>query len=198
MRWGVEDMTTSRDLRALLTEVLAKHGFTGDGRIWTRRTPGLRWIVELDRSPYAEKFSIEIGASLPRLVTGAEPVRASFCPLLVHLENLPLADPAEVPDPRLADFRTAVIAGLDLTADMSDEARTALVTSIAETLGTYLQRVSTEDDLRAQYRAGHFRSAALEKGFRRVLDPGLAPPVPSAPSAPSAQPGSRPESGPQS
>lgn len=161
---------TGRDLRALITRVLAEHGFTKDGRIWKRKATGLSWIVELDRSRYGERFSVEIGASPLRSGAGREPVRASFCTFLVHLENLPLTDPGEVPDPRMADFRTAVIAGFDLTVDMADGARTALLTSILETLGGYLMRVNTEDDLRARYRAGDFASAAIEKGLRRVLD----------------------------
>lgn len=178
-RGRVQDMMTSGGLRALITRVLARYGFTKYGRIWTRRTPELSWIAELDRSPYAERFSIEIGASPLRLVTRREPVRASFCTFLIHLENLPLTDPEEVPDPRMADFRTAVIAGFDLTVDMPDNARTALLTSILETLGGYLSRVNTEADLRARYRAGDFTSAAIEKGLRRILDSGLLPPASS-------------------
>jgi hypothetical protein len=166
---------TSRNLRALITEVLARYGFDQDGRIWTRRTPELTWIVGLDRSPYAERFSIEIGASPLRLMTGREPVGASFCALLIHLENLPLPDPKEVPDPRMADFRTAVVAGFDLTIEMPDNVRTALLTSILETLGGYLGRVNTEDDLRARYRAGDFRSAAIDKRLRPLLDSGSEP-----------------------
>jgi hypothetical protein len=164
-------VTTSRDLRALITGALSRHGFTKDGRVWRKRTGELSWIVELDRSPYGDKFSIEIGASVPRLLTGPEPSRASNCKFLIHLENLPLTAPAEVPDPRLDDFRSAVVAGFDLTLDMPDDARAALLTSILDTLGRYLGGINTEDDLRARYRAGDFKSAAIEKGFRAaVLD----------------------------
>jgi hypothetical protein len=45
------------------------------------------------------------------------------CNFLIHLENLPLAPPDEVPDPRLDDFRSAVVAGFDLTLDVPDGAR---------------------------------------------------------------------------
>jgi hypothetical protein len=169
-RERVPDMITSRDLRALVTGVLSRHGFTKDGRVWRKRTHELSWIVELDRSPRAERFSIEIGASLLRLLTGQEPDRASLCKFLIHLENLPLAAPAEVPDPRLADFRSAVVAGFDPAVDIPDEARRELLTSVLDALGRYLGAIDTEDDLRAGYRAGDFKSAAIEKGLRPVLD----------------------------
>jgi hypothetical protein len=162
-------VTTSRDLRALVTGVLSRHGFTRDGRVWRKRTGELSWIVELDRSPYGAKYSIETGASLPRLLTGPEPSRASNGRFLIHLENLPLAAPPEVPDPRLDDFRSATVAGFDLTVDMPDDARTALLTSILDALGRYLAGINTEDDLRARYRAGDFKSAFIEKGLRAAV-----------------------------
>jgi hypothetical protein len=60
----VQTMMTSLELRALLKDVMTKAGFVKQGPAWVRSTDELLWMVQLDRSPYGERFSLDIGTSL--------------------------------------------------------------------------------------------------------------------------------------
>lgn len=162
-------MSTSDELRALLKRTLAESGFTRQGQAWVRRSSELIWIIEIDRSPYADRFSLDIGVSLLRLLAGDAPAKANDCQILLHLENLRLSIPVQVPDARLSDFHSVAKAAFDLTVDMEDEERTLLIEAIIGALTGYTRNISDETDLRSRYNAGDFMSAFIRKDVKRVL-----------------------------
>src|SRR6476620_7321726 len=99
-------MMTSYELHSLLREEMKKAGFVKRARTWFRGTSELLWIAQLDKSPYAERFSLDIGAALLQGSAGSPPVKAGDCPILMHLENLPLAISRQLSDARFSDFRS--------------------------------------------------------------------------------------------
>jgi hypothetical protein len=162
-------MMTSNELRALLKRALAESGFTRQGEVWLRRSSELIWIIEIDRSPYADRFSLDMGVSLLRLLAGGVPAKANDCQILLHLENLRLSIPVQAPDARLSDFHSVAKAAFDLTVDMEDEERTLLIEAIIGALTGYIRNISDEIDLRSRYDAGDFMSAFIRKDVKRVL-----------------------------
>jgi hypothetical protein len=87
----------------------------------------------------------------------------------VHLENLPLAAPWQIPDIRLNDFRSAAILAIDLTCDMKHDERRNLIASVIEALGKYITEVDDNQSLSARYRAGDLKSAFIRKDVKRLL-----------------------------
>ena len=162
-------MITGREIRAALNATFAESGFVRQRRTWSRRSKELVWLVQLDRSPYKEGYGLEIGVYILRHVTGTEPTTANDCPIIVYLENLPLATPVEIEGTRLGDFRSAAIAVLDLTRDMGDEDRKRLLTTILVEVSEYIAMVDSEEMLRVRYEAGDFRSAFIRKDVKRIL-----------------------------
>ena len=65
LRGHLQAMTTSGDLTALLKNVLAEFGFAKHGQVWVRRSGELVWIIQLERSPYGKRFSLDIGVQEP-------------------------------------------------------------------------------------------------------------------------------------
>jgi hypothetical protein len=165
----VQTMMTSLELRALLKDVMTKAGFVKQGPAWVKSTDELLWMVQLDRSPYGERFSLDIGASLLSFSGTTAPVKVNDCPILIHLENLPLTAPLEVQDPRFSDFRSATIRAFDLTHELEDEERKQSLTSIVEALGAYIRGIENKRDLRVRYEAGDFRSALIRKDVKQQL-----------------------------
>src|ERR1700753_3331442 len=106
-------MMTSYELRALLREEMAKAGFVKHAKAWFRSVGELIWLVQLDRSPHGQRYSIDIGVFIPGDSSGAVPDKAGDCPILMHLENLPLTASRQIEDARFNDFRSSVILGLD-------------------------------------------------------------------------------------
>jgi hypothetical protein len=162
-------MMTSYELHSLLREEMKKAGFVKRARTWVRGTSELLWIAQLDKSPYAERFSLDIGAALLRDSAGSPPVKAGDCPILMHLENLPLAISRQLSDARFSDFRSAVVIGFDLASKMEDKERERLIMSVIEALGKYIGEISTVRDLRARYRAGDLDSAFVRKDVGQLL-----------------------------
>src|ERR1700730_14700978 len=111
-RGCVQTMMTSYELHALLREEMAKVGFIKQGRTWLRSTDELLWLVQLDRSPHGQRFSLDIGVALLGGPGNAVPDKAGDCPILVHLENLPLVASRQISDARFSDFRSSVVLGL--------------------------------------------------------------------------------------
>jgi hypothetical protein len=162
-------MMTSYELHSLLRDEMAKAGFVKQARAWLRRTNELLWIVQLDRSPYGQRFSLDIGASLPQSSGISPPVKAGDCPILMHLENLPLVASRQIRDARFSDFRSAVTIGFDLAYDMENEERRQLIRSIIEALGKYISEIEEVRDLRVRYQAGDLNSAFIRKDVRQLL-----------------------------
>jgi hypothetical protein len=162
-------MMTSYELHVLLRDVMAKEGFVKQGPTWVSSTDELLWIVQLGRSPYGERFSLDIGVAPLRITTNAALARPSDCPILMHLENLSLTLPSQVQDTRFSDFRSAAIVGFDLTREMDAEKRRQLVTSIIEALSNYIKSIVNERDLRDRYEAGDFKSALIRKDVKQLL-----------------------------
>src|SRR5437879_3555614 len=122
-------MMTTYELRSLLRGEMANAGFVRHAGGWTRKAGDLLWIVQLDRSPYGQRFSIDIGVALIGDSGEPVPTEANDCPILMHLENLPLTGGRQIRDARFNDFRTTVIIGFDLTSDIEDEERRQLISS---------------------------------------------------------------------
>jgi hypothetical protein len=168
-RGCVQAVITSYELHALLKEEMAKVGFVKQGRTWLRSTAELLWLVQLDRSPYGQRFSLDIGVALLKNSKDAAPAKAGDCPILVHLENLPLAARRQAHDARFNDFRSAVIQGFDLSYDLENEEQRQPITSVIGALGKYISEIDDIRGLRARYQAGDLKSAFIRKDMRQLL-----------------------------
>lgn len=160
---------SSFELRALLKRLMLEAGFAKDSQSWVWRSSELVWLVNLDRSPYRDSFSLVIGIFPFALDVDSAPVKANDCPIMIHLQNLPLTPPRELWDARLDDFGSIVITSLDLDTAMDDEKREKLLTSIIAELGSYVRRTATIGDLRARHEAGDFRSAFIRKDVKHLI-----------------------------
>lgn len=129
--------------------------------VWRWSSPELTWLIELDRSPHGERYGLDIGVDLQKLSAEAGASRPTDCPLLVHLENLPV-------DPKLS--KTDVLRAMDLTSDMPDTDREQTVRAIAEAVARYVRETATEADLYARFDSGELRSAFIRKDLREVLE----------------------------
>lgn len=128
--------------------------------VWRWSSPELTWLVELDRSPHAERYGLDLGIHVHGW-GGADPVRPTDCRVLAHLENLPVSSELD---------RSDVLAALDLSTALPEDERAATLRVIAEALVAYIQGTGTEAELRARYRAGDLRSAFVHKEARAVLE----------------------------
>jgi hypothetical protein len=165
----VQPMMTSYELRSLLRDEMATAGFIKQGRTWVRGAGELLWIAQFEKSPYAERFSLDIGLALLQGPSGPLPAKAGDCRILMRLENLPLVASRQIRDSRFSDFRSAVIIGFDLAYDMENEERRQLIGSIVEALGEYISKIDNVQDLRVRYRAGDLNSAFLRKDVSQLL-----------------------------
>jgi hypothetical protein len=160
---------TSHEFHALIRDDMTRAGFVKQGRRWLMRTGEILWLVQLDRSPYKDRFSLDIGAVLADAPTDSVPAKPSDGQILMHLENLPLVAPREIPDARFTDFRSAVLIGFDLTYDIEDQERTKLIAAIIDAFSGYIGKINSRQELRMRYQAGDLESAFIRKDMRQLL-----------------------------
>ena len=136
-------------------------GMTRRRGVWRWSSPELTWLVELDRSPHGERYGLDIGVDVHKLSAEGGASRPTDCPLLVHLENLPV-------DSMMS--KTDVLRVMDLSSDVRDADREMAVRAIAEAVARYIRETPTEADLVGRYKSGELRSAFIRKDLREVLE----------------------------
>jgi hypothetical protein len=75
----------------LLGEVFRGSGYAGRGRRWRLRSPEATTIIEIDSPPKSRSVGVDIGLWVLQF-GGSEPAGAMACPVVMHMENLPLDD----------------------------------------------------------------------------------------------------------
>ena len=135
-------------------------GLVGSGSTWRVSTPQLIWILHLDRLPYGHQFGVDLGVHIKGLGGSTASLRPTDCPILLHLENIPLSDGLE---------RTEIVRSLDLDADMPDEDRRLTIERVGSVLGAFVQSHGTLQDLRTAYAEGALASAFIRKDARTLL-----------------------------
>lgn len=144
------------DLRVFVSRRFREAGFGRAGRAWSRETADLIWVVDLDRSPYGDRFSIDVGVSVKRLLTEA-PKAPNYSHVYMNAESLPLAITPMLDPKRLDTFRSQVAAALDLTSDQfEDEERLMAIDSILVKVTDFVKTVGTEVELRRLVARGAF------------------------------------------
>jgi hypothetical protein len=88
------------------------------------------------------------------------PLSPTDCPILLHLENIPLSDGVE---------RAEIVRSLDLDADVPDEDRRWAIERVGFVLGTFVQAHGALQDLRTAYAEGVLASAFIHKDARTLL-----------------------------
>lgn len=152
---------TAAELQAFLASTFESAGMTRRRGVWHWSSPELTWLIELDRSPHGERYGVDLGVDLHRLSASVGARRPTDCPLLVHLENLPV-------DPQIS--KTDVLRALDLTYEMPDADREKIVRAVADAVAGYVRETATVAELRARFNAGELRSAFVRKDLREVLE----------------------------
>jgi len=153
-------MTETTDVITLLREEFPPDLFTGRGRRWRARSEELLWVVDVDQMPHGRRLGLDIGL-WPAVLGGDEPSRATDCPILVHVENLPLGESVE---------RSNIIRTFDLDADVPDTERSSAIRQIGRALAQYISERSTLALVSEAYMRGDFASAFIRKDARGVLD----------------------------
>jgi hypothetical protein len=97
---------------------------------------------------------------LNELGGSSESLGPTDCPILLHLENIPLSDGVE---------RTEIVRSLDLDVDMPDEERRSTIERIGSVLGAFVRSHATLQDLRDAYAEGALASAFIRKDARTLL-----------------------------
>ncbi|MDQ1740422.1 MAG: hypothetical protein QOE53_2074 [Pseudonocardiales bacterium] len=151
-------MTTPARLRSLVRQALQQAGFTPKGSAWLWAGSEVSWLVALDRSPTAPRYTLELGAS-PGSASAQQP---NNCPVLVHLENLPLGG-ADV------DFRDRALRAFDLSSAMDDSVREQEIGWVLDRTIGYLTSLGELSALKRRYAAGDLESAFIHKDLRGQL-----------------------------
>lgn len=153
-------MTGRRTAKAWISQGLQAAGLRGRGAIWRLRGPEVQWVVHIDELPYGNRFGVDIGLDLQLVTT---PRRPTDCPVLLHLENLPITQDLEV------------VASLDLDSEIAPDRRRQELDRATAALGDYIGEHLTLSAVRAAYRNGDFTSAFIHKDARAVLESGEIP-----------------------
>lgn len=153
-------MTERSATRAWISQGLQEAGLRGRGAIWRLKGLDVQWVVHIDELPFGNRFGIDIGLDLQLVTT---PRRPTDCPVLLHLENLPVARDLEV------------VASLDLDSGMSSDRRRQELDRATAALGDYIGEHITMGAVRAAYRNGDFASAFIHKDARAMLESGEVP-----------------------
>lgn len=161
VRGPVHAVITAADLKSVFADAFEQAGMTSRRGTWRWSSPELTWLIELDRSPHGERYGLDLGVSLNRGSVVGDPARPTDCPILMHLENLPIS---------VDVTRADMIEALDLGSGLLDENRAGVLRSVAEAVSKYVQSTATESALRSRFRAGDLRSAFVHKDVRAVLE----------------------------
>jgi hypothetical protein len=146
---------SAQTARQLIGETLKARGLRGRGSLWRYLGPDVQWIIHIDELPYGQRLGIDVGLDLQAVEMRRMPTE---CPILLHLENMPLA----------ADLD--VFASLDLDSNLTADARIGNLTAALDALIDYVSRHQTLEQVREAYRAGDFRSAFIHKDTRASLE----------------------------
>lgn len=155
-------MTEYRDVRSAFDSGLraSGSGLVGRGSTWRVSTPQLIWVLKLDRLPYGNQYGVDLGVHIEELGGSTSSLIPTDCPILLHLENIPLGDGLE---------RTEIVRSLDLDADMPDEDRRSTIQRIGAQLGAFVRSHGTLQDLRTAYAEGALASAFIRKDAKALL-----------------------------
>jgi hypothetical protein len=153
-------MTQTATAKSWITESLKAAGFRGRGSIWRLKGPEVQWVVQVDELPYGNRLGVDIGLEMQ---SGTTPRRPTDCPVLLHLENIPVAK----------DF--AVVESLDLDSGLDPDQRHHELENAARALARFLAGHLTLRAVRAAYRAGDLGPAFIRKDARVILEAGEGP-----------------------
>jgi hypothetical protein len=153
-------MTETATVKSWISDSLKAAGLRGRGSVWRMKGPEVQWVVHIDELPYGNRLGVDIGLDLQVATT---PQRPTDCPVVLHLENVPLAE----------DY--AVVASLDLDSGLAPDRRRQELESVARRLAEYLAEHLTLSAVRAAYRAGDLGAAFIHKGARAILEAGKGP-----------------------
>lgn len=115
----------------------------------------MQWVVQIDELPYGRRLGVDIGLDLQSAATSGLP---THCPVLLHLENLPIAD------------RFEVVMALDISSGMDADRRRAELERVARALADYMAQHINLGDVRAAYHSGDFASAFIHMDARALLE----------------------------
>lgn len=153
-------MTLTAATKSWISEGLKAAGFRGRGSVWRMKGPEVQWVVHIDELPYGNRLGVDIGLDLQSATTRHRP---TDCPVLLHLENLPVA----------SDF--AVVESLDLDSGLGPDQRRQELENATRALASYLTGHLTLRAVRAAYHAGDLGSAFIHKDARAILEAGDGP-----------------------
>ncbi len=148
-------MTEMTTARTQIADALRDSGLLGRGSVWRLKGPDVQWVIHIDQLPYGNRLAVDIGLDLQ---TESTPRRPTDCPILLHLENLPVARDTEVS------------MALDLDSHIADDQRARDLEAAALALGHYLNDRATLASVRDAYRSGEFGSGFIRKDIRTVLE----------------------------
>lgn len=152
-------MNLTAAAKSWLSESLKVGGFGGRGAVWRMKGSEVQWVVHIDELPYGNRLGVDIGLELQPATT---PHRPTDCPILLHLENVPVARDS------------AVVEALDLDSGLAPDQRRQELEDVTRALATYLTGHLTLSAVRGAYRAGDLGSAFIRKDARAILEAGEA------------------------
>ncbi len=152
-------MTDQTMAKTWISDGLKAAGLRGRGSVWRMKGEEVQWVVHIDDLPFGHRLGVDIGLDLQPVTTSQRP---TDCPVLLHLENLPLAQELEI------------VASLDLESGFAPDRRREELERAAGALAAYLAEHLTLNAVRAAYRSGDFASAFIRKDARAVLEAGGA------------------------
>lgn len=153
-------MTDPTTAKAWISDGLKAAGLHGRGSVWRMKGQEVQWVVHVDDLPYGHRLGVDIGLDLQTVTT---PQRPTDCSVLLHLENLPLAQELEL------------VASLDMDSGFASDRRSQELDRAAGALADYLGEHLTLSAVRFAYRSGDFAAAFIRKDARAILEAGEAP-----------------------
>jgi hypothetical protein len=154
-RGRAQAMTDTVTARTWIADVLRDSGLQGRGSVWRLKGSDVQWIVHIDQLPYGNRLGVDVGLDLQ---TQSTPRLPTDCPILLHLENLPVA----------RDFSVSMALDLDSVLD-ADQRRQQLVGAV-RALGAYASERLSIAAVREAYGSGDFSSAFIDKDARAALE----------------------------
>lgn len=148
-------MTFSATVKSWIAESLKAAGLRGRGAVWRVKGSEVQWVVHIDDLPNSNRLGVDIGLELHPTTT---PRRPTDCPILLHLENVPVA----------RSF--AVVESLDLNSNLQADQRRHQLEDVTRALARYLADHLTLDAVRSAYRDGDLASAFIRKEARAFLE----------------------------
>lgn len=150
-------MTELGEVKIWISQNLQAAGLRGRGAVWRLKSPEVQWVVHIDDLPYGNRLGVDIGLDLQSITT---PRRPTDCPVLLHLENLPITREVKV------------VESLDLDSGLASDQRRQELERGVDALADYIREHLTLRAVRAAYRDGDFASAFIQKDARAVLEDG--------------------------